>query len=164
MSIPNYYRIVAEIRRVCVKLSLQLPTHSTAIASQVRNIHRVCSKLELIKQKVHLLSYRAWSSAQREQYRILDELLDKLLTEATNMALLAEEFSYDPEGSLSCLREVSRRKTELIEQLGTMAQSIERQSYVVSPSSTSFEKQGYVVSSSTPLTKSITKPLQFPAR
>ncbi|MGK7891588.1 MAG: hypothetical protein AB4042_19845, partial [Leptolyngbyaceae cyanobacterium] len=41
--------------------------------------------------------------------------------EATNMALLAEEFQADPEGSVSCLREVNGRKDTLMQEIHLLA-------------------------------------------
>lgn len=122
MSKQTYLQLVVEIRHVCSSLSLQLPTHSRAIASQLRLIHTARHKLETIETEVRALASRAWRPVRRNEYQTLDHLLCNLLTEAINMALLAEEFVADPEGSMSCLKVVTQRKEQLVEQL----QEVER--------------------------------------
>lgn len=117
MSKQTYLQLVAEIRQICSSLSLQLPTNSSAIASQLRLIHTVRQKLEAIEPGVRTLASRSWRPSQRVEYQTLDYLLCSLLTEAINMALLAEEFLADPEGSMSCLRTVNQRKDQLMTQL-----------------------------------------------
>ncbi|NEQ96586.1 MAG: hypothetical protein F6K30_07670 [Cyanothece sp. SIO2G6] len=121
MSTSTYLQIVAKVRRLCTMLSLQLPTHATAIASQIRNIQSIRRDLELIQARVRLLATQSWRLVQRDKYLNLDHLLGNLITEATNMALLAEEFTIDPEGSLSCLREVNYRKEIWIQDIQRLA-------------------------------------------
>ena len=117
MSNQSYLQLVADIRHICASLSLQLPTHPGAIASQRRTIDIVHRKLETIEPKVRALASRAWRPIQRSEYQTLDHILCSLLTEAFNMALLADEFMADPEGSISCLHTVNQRKNQLMQQL-----------------------------------------------
>ena len=117
MSNQTYLQLVAEIRHVCSSLSLQLPTHSGAIATQLRVIHGVRQRLEELEVRVRALASRSWRPARRDEYQTLNYLLCNLLTQAINMALLAEEFLADPEGSMSCLRLVNQRKDQLMDQL-----------------------------------------------
>ena len=117
MSNQAYLQLVADIRHICSSLSLQLPTHPGAIASQRRTIDTVHQKLATIEPKVRALASRSWRPTRRSEYRTLDHLLCNLLTEAFNMTLLADEFMADPEGSVSCLRSVNQRKEQLVQQL-----------------------------------------------
>lgn len=121
MSTSTYLQIVANIRRLCMTLSLQLPTHKTAIASQMRNIQSIRRDLEMMQAKVRLLATQSWRLMQRDKYLNLDHLLCNLIIEATNMALLAEEFTVDPEGSISCLQEVTYRKNILSQEIQQLA-------------------------------------------
>ena len=122
MSNQTYLQIVTDIRQICSSLSLQLPTRPGAIASQLRVIHAVRQKLEIIEAKVRALASRSWRPDRRDEYQTLDHLLCNLLMEAINMALLAEEFLSDPEGSVSCLRIVNQRKDQLMQQLHELEQ------------------------------------------
>lgn len=121
MSDQTYLQIVAEVRHVCSALSLQLPLRSAALASQRRIIASIQHKLEILETKVRTMAHRSWRPTKRDDYQTLDCLLCNLLTETINMALLADEFQSDPEGTVSCLRSVTQRKNQLIQQL----QSIE---------------------------------------
>lgn len=124
MSDQTYRQLVAEIRHVCSALSLQLPIRSASLASQRRTIASIHHKLEILETKVRTMAHRSWRLAKRDEYQTLDYLLCNLLTETINMALLADEFRADPEGTASCLRSVTQRKNQLIQQL----QDIEDQS------------------------------------
>ncbi|MEM9213734.1 MAG: hypothetical protein AAGD25_05245 [Cyanobacteria bacterium P01_F01_bin.150] len=120
MSNQTYLQLVADIRHICSSLSLQLPTHTAAIASQRRAIDSVHQKLEAIEPKVRAIASRSWRPTHRSKYQTLDHLLCKLLTEAFSMTLLADEFMADPEGSVSCLRSVNQRKDQLVHQLSEL--------------------------------------------
>ena len=117
MTYQSYQATVASIRHVCLTLSLQLPTHTRAIATQLRHLHQARHQLERLEMKVRVLANRSWSPMQRTNYQVLNQLLHHLLIETANLTLLAEEFTADPEGTVSCLREVNRRKNDLIQQL-----------------------------------------------
>ncbi|MEB3229372.1 MAG: hypothetical protein VKJ64_00070 [Leptolyngbyaceae bacterium] len=117
MSTPTYRQLLAQVSRFGTTLSLHLPIHESAIASQIRNIRSIYQDLEATQLKVRLLESQSWRLMQRDQYRQLDQLLHRLIHEAVNMLLLAEEFATDPAGTLSCLREVNRRKDRVMQDI-----------------------------------------------
>ncbi|MGK7891378.1 MAG: hypothetical protein AB4042_18770, partial [Leptolyngbyaceae cyanobacterium] len=78
MSTPTYHQLVADVRRLCTSLSLQLPTHETAIAAQVRKIRSIHQKLEITQSKVNVLAHQSWRLVQRNKYHKLDHLLNRL--------------------------------------------------------------------------------------
>lgn len=134
MSTPIYRQIIADVHRMCSTLSLQLPANKQAIAVQLRNLQKVRRSLQAIQAKTGLLTHRSWKLIRQDQYRQLNQLVSELVTEVTNMILLAEEFAADAEGSISCLRDVNYRKDVLIQQLITLiAQSHPKYKIVSAP-------------------------------
>lgn len=96
--------------RICLKL----PATALSIQRQVAQLQRSQQQISQLKQRITLLAAKAFNPSVRHLCRLLLQILERLQTTASNLLLLAEEFGFDPEGTISCLHSLKQRDADLL--------------------------------------------------
>lgn len=99
-----------EIDKINTHLCLELPASAKTIRRKIRSIHRLQVQLETMQSNMQAIAKRYRQPQLRQIYRILLMLVAEMISEAKSFKLLAEEFSADSEGTISCLQSVNQRK------------------------------------------------------
>lgn len=108
-----FQSIVSELSELLPYVRLKLPASPTLVQQQMGHLTHVQKRLEIIREKVTLLSGSIQAAPTNAAYQALVNLVRELHHDIRELKLLAEEYPIDPDGTLSCLQSREGRAAEL---------------------------------------------------
>jgi len=101
----------------CTDLRLKLPTGNLHLDRQVAQLLVTRGRLAKLQLQIQHYLMKEMPPQTRQQLHTLLHGTRDLLQLADSLIFLAEEYLLDPEGSIACLRQINKRKLNLLAQI-----------------------------------------------
>ena len=108
-----YRKIIEDIDKIKPSIQLKLPANPKSVKQQIEKITLAQKKLREIEERVYLFGNRGGNGSAYRTYLSLKALIHGMIHDGNHFKLLAEEYSVDPEGTVTLLHDAYQRELEL---------------------------------------------------
>ena len=108
-----FQQFIQEIDQIKTTIQLKLPAPAKSVRQQITRITAAQERLKAIDEEIYLFANRGIRPSARRQYLNLRALVRSMILDGNDFKLLAEEYFYDPEGTVMLLHDLNQRDVEL---------------------------------------------------